>query len=109
VADASPDIAPAVHGGAGTIAVRVPDHPAARALAAAVGFPIVSTSANRSGEPAVNTWDAAVAALGDLIDLVLDGGPTPGAAPSTVVDARGPVPVLIRAGAVPFSRVLEAL
>jgi L-threonylcarbamoyladenylate synthase len=109
VADVAPGIVAAVHGGTGTVAVRVPDHAAARRLAAHAGFPIVSTSANRSGDPAVNTADAVVASIGDLVDLVLDGGPTPGGEPSTIVDARGPKPVLIRAGAVPFSRVMEAL
>jgi L-threonylcarbamoyladenylate synthase len=108
VADAATSIAGAVHGGAGTVAIRVPDHAAARQLAARAGFPIISTSANRSGEQAVTSAAAVVAAIGNLVDLVLDGGPTPGGEPSTIVDARGRVPVLIRAGAVPFSRVLEA-
>ena len=107
VVDAAPVILSAVHGGTNTIAIRVPDHPVARQLASANGFPIVSTSANRSGEPAVSDADAAVAAIGDLVDLVLDGGATPGEAPSTIVDARAQVPLLLRAGAVPFSRVLE--
>ncbi len=108
VADAASSIVPGVHGGSHTIAVRVPDHAVARGLAAAAGFPVVSTSANRSGEAAVTSADAVVSSIGGLVDLVLDCGATPGAAPSTVVDARGAVPVLIRAGAVPFSRVLEA-
>jgi L-threonylcarbamoyladenylate synthase len=109
VAGASPAIVPAVHGGTHTVAIRVPDHNAARALAACVGFPIISTSANRSGDPAASAADEVVAAIGEMVDLVLDGGCTPGSAPSTIVDARGPDPVLIRAGAIPFSRVLEAL
>ena len=107
VADASPSIVAGVHGGSRTIAIRVPDHVAARRLASCAGFPIVSTSANRSGEPAVASADAAVAAIGDLVDLVLDAGTTPGAAASTIVDARGGVPLLVRAGAIPFPRVLE--
>jgi L-threonylcarbamoyladenylate synthase len=109
VADASGEIVSAVHGGTHTVAIRVPDHAVARQLAGACGFPIVATSANRSGDAAATTADAVVAAIGDVVDLVLDGGATPGSAPSTIVDARGPEPILIRAGAVPFSRVLEAL
>jgi L-threonylcarbamoyladenylate synthase len=108
VVDAAESILPAVHGGSGTIAIRVPDHAVARQLAAASGFPVVSTSANRSKVAAVNSADAAIEAIGDLVDLVLDGGRTPGAAPSTIVDVRTPVPLLIREGAVPFSLVLEA-
>ena len=74
-----------------------------------MGFPIVSTSANRSGAPAVATADEVVTAMGDVVDLVLDGGPTVGGEPSTVVDARSDVPRLLRAGAIPFPRVLEAV
>jgi L-threonylcarbamoyladenylate synthase len=109
VVDAADIVVAPVHGGTGTIAVRVPDHAVARGLAAHVGFPVVSTSANRSGEPAVATVDAVVLTIGDLVDIVLDGGPTPGAGPSTIVDARGSHPILVRAGAIPFADVLEAL
>ena len=108
VADAAPSIAAAVHAGTRTIAIRVPDHVAARRLASCAGFPIVATSANRSGEPAVTTATAVVEAIGALVDLVLDAGTTPGGAPSTIVDARGEAPVLVRAGVIPFSRVVEA-
>jgi len=109
VIDASPAIACGVHGGTHTVAIRVPGHAAARRLAEAAGYPIVSTSANRSGGAPVTTADEAAAAIGDFVDVVLDGGTTPGEAPSTIVDARHGRPVLIRAGAVPFARVLEAV
>jgi L-threonylcarbamoyladenylate synthase len=107
VVDAASVIAPGVHGGAATVAIRVPDHALARGLAACAGFPIVSTSANRSGQPPVNTPDEVEACIANVVDLVIDGGRTVGDAPSTIVDARTPVPLLIRAGAVPFARVLE--
>jgi L-threonylcarbamoyladenylate synthase len=109
VVDAAPAIDPSVHGGGGTVAVRVPDQAVARGLAARVGFPIVSTSANRSATQAAATADAAVATIGERVDLVLDCGSTVGGEPSTIVDARSGAPRLLRAGAVPFSRVLEAL
>lgn len=109
VVDAAPAIDASVHGGTGTVAIRVPDHAVARGLAGCLGFAVVSTSANRSGAPAVSTADAAVAEMGNDVDLVLDGGPTAGGEPSTIVDARANPPRLVRAGAVPFPRVLEAL
>jgi L-threonylcarbamoyladenylate synthase len=109
VVDAAPTIVPGVHGGTGSVAVRVPNHAVARALALRLGFPVVATSANRSGSPASCVAEVAAAALDGDVDLVLDSGPTPGGEPSTVVDARGGVPTLIRAGAIPFSLVLEAL
>ncbi len=109
VVDAAPSIVPGVHGGTGSVAVRVPDQAVARALALQLGFPVVATSANRSGSPARRLAGKVAAALEGDVDLVLDSGPTPGGEPSTIVDARGETPTLIRAGAIPFSLVLEAL
>jgi L-threonylcarbamoyladenylate synthase len=109
IVEAAPAIVEGVHGGTGTVAIRVPAHAVARALAARFGYPVVSTSANRSGEPATAIAAAAASSLGDAVELVLDGGATPGNVPSTIVDARGAEPVLLRLGAVPFSSVLEAL
>jgi L-threonylcarbamoyladenylate synthase len=95
--------------GRSNIAVRVPAHPLARALARAAGGVITSTSANRSGEPPVSTADEVLRSIGDRIALVIDGGPTPGGAPSTIVDVTGAQPRLVRAGSVPWERVLESL
>jgi len=92
---------------AGTIGLRVPDHPAPRALAAGVG-PLPTTSANRSGEPEARDADAIEAMLGAAIDLILDGGPAPGGPASTVVDCTSPRPRVLRVGAVPVEAI-EAL
>lgn len=97
----------AVHAGTGTVAIRVPAHAIARGLAAAFGGPITSTSANRSGAPAAMIPDEVRRALGGELDALIDGGPSPGGAPSTIVDVTGAVPRLVRAGAVPWDRVLE--
>lgn len=97
----------AITAGTGTVGVRVPGSDVARALAREAGGAIVSTSANASGEqPAARAEDLAPE-LRDRIDLVLDAGPSPGAAPSTVVavDERGGVR-LLRAGVVPFEEVV---
>jgi len=92
----------------GTVAIRVPDQPIARALAAAAGCPVTSTSANPSGLPPTADPDEVARAL-PAIDVLIDGGVTPGGAPSTIVDATGTQPVLIRAGAIAWERVLESL
>jgi L-threonylcarbamoyladenylate synthase len=94
--------------GGSTVGIRVPDHPVAAALAHAAGFCITATSANRSGATAVSTPDAVVEALPD-VDAVLDAGPAPGGPPSTIVDASTRDVTLIRAGAVPWDRVLRSL
>ena len=96
-----------VHLSTGRIAVRVPADPVARALARDAGHAITSTSANFSGDPPADTPQRVVMSFGSDIDVLIDSGPTPAGLPSTIVDATGDAPILIRAGAVPWERVLE--
>lgn len=98
----------ALTGGTSTIGLRVPDHPAPRALAAAVG-PIPTTSANVSGIPEARDADEIREQLGDVIELILDGGPAHGGPASTVVDCTGQRPLVLRVGAVPIERVVAIL
>ena len=107
IISASPRLCGDVHLSTGKVAVRVSADPVARALARGAGHAITSTSANRSGNPPAATPDAVAASFGEGIDVLIDAGPTPGALPSTIVDATGDVPVLVRAGVVPWERVLE--
>ncbi len=93
----------------GSIGVRVPSHPVARGLARVFGGCVTATSANRSGRPAAVTAGEVAAALIGAVDLLIDGGPSPGGPPSTVVEIVNGVPVLHRAGAVAWDRVLESL
>lgn len=109
VIEASTALAAALHSDNGRVAVRVPAHAIARALAEAAGYVVTSTSANRSGEPAPAAADEVAAGLGEVVDLLLDGGAAPGGPPSTIVDIAGPEPVLLRAGAIAWERVLESL
>jgi L-threonylcarbamoyladenylate synthase len=102
-------LVPAVHAGLGTVAVRVPAHPVAIALARAAGRPITSTSANRAGGPPASTPDEVARTFGSDLDVLLDAGASPGGPPSTIVDVTGDEPRLVRAGAVPWDRVLESL
>ena len=107
VVEALPSVAREVLGGRGTVAVRVPAHAVARNLARHAGCPLTATSAHRSGGTPPKTADEVIAALGDEVALVLDAGPTAGGLPSTIVDVTGARPILVRAGAVPWTRVLE--
>ena len=84
-----------------TVAVRVPAHPLLRSLLARVG-PLTATSANRGGAPPCAAANAVRAALADDVDLILDGGPTAGGVPSTLVDWTGDRPLLLRPGAFPL-------
>jgi L-threonylcarbamoyladenylate synthase len=106
---ASPRVCPDVHLSSGRIAIRVPGHAVARALAESAGHPITSTSANLSGDLPASSPEDVVAAFGDAIAVLIDAGRTPGGLPSTIVDATGDAPVLVRAGAIAWERVLEFL
>ncbi|MEU3842131.1 L-threonylcarbamoyladenylate synthase [Streptomyces sp. NPDC028635] len=82
----------------GTVAVRMPLHPVAIELLTEFG-PMAVSSANLTGHPAPETCDAAQQMLGDSVSVYLDGGPTPGNIPSSIVDVTREVPVLLREGA----------
>lgn len=82
----------------GTVAVRMPDHPAALAVLRRTG-PLAVSSANHTGRPAALTADEARDQLGDAVGLYLDGGPAPGGVASTIVDATGGDLRVVRAGA----------
>lgn len=92
-----------------TVGVRVPAHEVTRALCEAVGSPLTATSANISGEPPTSDPDVVWQTLGNRIDVLVDSGPTPGGPPSTIVDVTGSAPGLIRAGAIAWDSVLEAI
>ena len=109
ILDAPASIAADVHGGRRSIAVRVPAHAVARALCERFGGLLTATSANRSGEPPAADARALGAIAGDPRVLVIDAGPTAGGPPSTIVDAREGAPVLVRAGAIAWDRVLKSL
>jgi L-threonylcarbamoyladenylate synthase len=94
--------------GLDTIAVRVPDHPVARALLTAFGRAIVAPSANRSGHVSPTTAQHVLADLRGRIDLILDGGATPVGIESTIVACIGE-PVLLRPGGTPRGEIERAL
>jgi L-threonylcarbamoyladenylate synthase len=90
----------AVTAGRGLVGVRVPAHPAAHALLAAVGLPIAAPSANLFGHTSPTTAAHVLADLDGRIDAVLDAGPTSIGVESTVLDPTQTPMVLYRPGAV---------
>jgi L-threonylcarbamoyladenylate synthase len=102
---ARPELPAGVTGPGGTIGVRLVAHPVAAALVRAVGGPITGTSANISGSAGCATIEAMDAGLLDKVDLALDAGPLAGGPGSTVVDATGRTPRILREGAVPAEEV----
>jgi len=94
----------------GTVALRMPDDPIALELLKDTG-PLAVSSANRTGEPPATTAAAALAALGDAVEVVIDGGER-GTVASTIVDATGlpDAPLrIVRAGAVGAEALREVV
>ncbi len=104
------DTVPAiVSAGGETVAVRVPDHRLALALIEGTEAPLATTSANLSGHPEPVTADEVCQQLGGRIDLILDGGTSPGGIPSTVVDLTLSPPSVLRKGAISLERLAELI
>ena len=99
---------PALTAGMQTLGVRIPKHEVPRSLARAVG-PLPTTSANPSGAPEARSAQDVLATLGDRIDLIVDGGPSAGGVPSTVVDCSAERPRILRPGAMAADRLAAVL
>ncbi len=97
-----PDCPVALLTGAGldTLAVRVPNHPAAMSLLRQSGRPIAAPSANRSGHVSPTSARHVLDELGGRIAAILDSGPCTVGVESTVLDLSGPEPILLRPGGV---------
>jgi L-threonylcarbamoyladenylate synthase len=92
----------------GTVGVRLPNHPAALRLLRRAG-PLAVTSANRSGSDNPRSAGDVMAELGDRVQLILDGGTSPGGQPSTVVDCTGDTPLMLREGPLTLRQIQRAL
>jgi len=94
-------------GTTGTVGIRVPGHPGLRELLRATG-PLAVSSANRHDQPPATTVEEAMADLGASVALYVDGGPTPGPVPSSVVDCSGAGTIVNRAGLISRAAILQA-
>jgi L-threonylcarbamoyladenylate synthase len=93
--------------GTSTIGVRQSSHPFARQLLRAFGRPLTATSANISGRAAaVDAYEVKVQ-FGSKIDMVFDGGKTPGIIGSTIIGLEGNRLKLIREGVIPFNDIFQ--
>ncbi len=106
---APPTLPPEVTAGTGRIGVRVPAHAVTRALCLACNRLLTATSANLSGEPGTKDPDHVAASLGGSIDILLDGGKTPGGPASTIADTTEALPRLVRVGAIPWDTIQACL
>lgn len=95
--------------GRNTVGLRVPDHRLPRHLSNSLGRAITGTSANLSGSPSLTTAKEVEEQLGSAVDLVVDGGATPGPISSTVVDLSGDRPTILREGRITPEDIRRAI
>jgi tRNA threonylcarbamoyl adenosine modification protein (Sua5/YciO/YrdC/YwlC family) len=98
IMSASPSVPQELLAGGTSIAIRISGHPVVQALLDAAEVPLTSSSANRSGRPAPITAAAAQREMGGRVDLIIDGGPSQGNEPSTILDVRTESVRLVRPG-----------
>ncbi len=106
---AKPDISSLLAGGTGTIGVRQSPHPVAAALTMAFGGPVTATSANRSGLTPATSAQEVYDAFGSDIDLILDGGNTPGGLGSTLIGSKSGSIICLRDGCLPYEEIKKIL
>lgn len=104
---ACPNLSEALTGGSGTIGIRQPGDPRLCQLLSQIG-PVTGTSANRAGGVPATTVADVQAQFGSEVDLILDGGSTPGGQPSTVLQLVGEIRIL-RQGAISRDQLQQVL
>ena len=109
VLKASPAFPARLAGPGHTIGVRIPSVPWLRRLVHEVGLPITATSANISGEGEISDPAEVLRTFNDKVDIILDGGATPGGRASTIVDITGSTPRILREGAIPKAQLEKYL
>jgi L-threonylcarbamoyladenylate synthase len=109
VLERRPGFESAALAGGDTMALRAPDHQVALALVEGLDRPVTGTSANLAGGPDPVTAGDVIEALGDRVDLVLDGGACPRGQPSTIVDCTSSPPRVLREGAISAAEIAAAL
>ncbi|MCC5953623.1 MAG: threonylcarbamoyl-AMP synthase [Acidimicrobiia bacterium] len=105
----SPAVPDVVTGGRDTVGLRVPAHPVAAALLAAVEVGVAAPSANRFGRVSPTSADHVMGDLDGEDVLVLDGGSCTVGVESTIVDCSGAVPTVLRVGGVSMEALAEVL
>ncbi|MBM9537152.1 L-threonylcarbamoyladenylate synthase [Desulfobulbus alkaliphilus] len=106
---ARPALSPLLTGMTGTVGLRQSPDETAHLLIRTFGGPITATSANISGSTAAVTAEDVAQMFVDEIDLILDGGTTPGGKASTLVGSEGTSLRCLREGAIPFADVQACL
>lgn len=91
-----------------TIGIRIPDFDLTRELLRHTG-PLAATSANLSGQESAHNAEEVRENLSGEIDLILDGGISPGGVASTVLDCTKAEPLILRTGPVSWEEIIRAI
>lgn len=105
----NPIIPDVVTAGRDTVGIRFPIHPVAQKLIAASGVPVAAPSANLSGSPSPTKAEHVMKDMDGRIPFIVEGGECQVGLESTVVDATGNWPQILRPGAVTMSVMEEAM
>ncbi len=98
-----------VTAGMNTVAIRFPENETAQRLIAAAGVPIAAPSANLSGKPSPTRSEHVIDDMTGRIDAIIDGGVCEVGVESTIVDASGEVPVLLRPGGITYEEITDVV
>lgn len=96
-------------GGLDTVAVRMPSDRIANRLIKLAGVPVAAPSANTSGRPSPTKAEHVIEDMNGKIEMIIDGGEVGIGVESTIVDVSGPVPTLLRPGAITMEMLKETL
>jgi len=105
----TPSLPGIVTAGGDTVGLRIPDHPLVLDLLRLVDAPLAVTSANRSGQAPARTATEAREQLDGRVSIIVDGGPTPGSQPSTVLDLTSAPPRILRPGPITASAIATVI
>ncbi|MBP1767028.1 MAG: sua5/yciO/yrdC/ywlC family protein [Candidatus Aminicenantes bacterium] len=109
VVKAASHLSPELVGPGRAIGIRLPAFVWLQALVRETGFALVTTSANISGQREIASAEEVKRVFARRVDLIVDGGQTPGNKPSTVIDLTGEKPVLVREGLIGMGALQEFL
>ena len=104
-----PDFPDIVTFGRDTLGLRIPDHHVALQLILLSGGLLVGSSANRTGEKPPQKVTEISKELEELVDIILDGGPTSQGIPSTVIDTTSDPPKILREGSISSKKIMDTL
>jgi len=99
-----PSLKPVIH--RGTVGIRIPKQMWLSRILRQLNRPLLQTSANLSGQPPLTDPNQVLKLFGLQLDLVVSAGPMPAKKSSTVVDASGDFPIILRQGAISRTRIL---